>query len=86
MPHPKMYIAAGKASEHGKQGNAAADKLATDAAKSHTMPREHVRNVLQSRSVVKAVQSMMIDILSARMQASNRYLDSSVMPSVDSST
>ena len=70
-------VAAGRVSERDKLGNDNADKLATNGAKSHAMPHEYVRNVLHGRSVTKDVQSMMVAILSARMQANRRHVDGS---------
>ena len=77
-------VAAGRVTQRDKQGNDSADKLATNGAKSNSMPPEHVRDVLHRRSVTKAVQSMMIAILSARMHASNRHSDGSSAHSIDS--
>ena len=77
-------VIAGRVTQRDKQGNDSADKLATDGAKLHSMPPEHVRDVLHRRSVTKAVQSMMIAILSARTHASNRHKDGSNTNSSDS--
>ena len=61
-------VAKGTVTARDKHGNDAADTLASSAAMSHAMPAHVVRSLLHRRDVVKAVQRMQIDILSARMQ------------------
>ena len=61
-------VARGIVTARDKHGNDSADSLASSAAMSHAMPAHAVRSILHRRAVVKAVQYMQIDILSARMQ------------------
>ncbi len=58
-----------------KHGNDAADKLASDAAKSHALPQHIVREVKHRRNVTIAIQRMMIDVLSARMHRVAQHAD-----------
>ena len=59
----------GYVSARNKHGNDAADALATSAAHSHALPARAVQEVFYRRRVVRDVQLMMVDILSARSQS-----------------
>ncbi len=61
-------VAQGRVSERDKIGNDAADGLASAAAEANSLPRHVVRNTLHRKKVARAVQLMMIDILTARSQ------------------
>ena len=86
-------VAKGRVLERDKHGNDAADRLASGAAYSHSLPAHVVRAVLHRRKVVKAVQLMMIAILQARAQriahratnCSSRSNDSNSLPASSSS-
>jgi ribonuclease HI len=74
-------VAGGLVSARDKHGNDAADALAGKGARSHASSGEHVRYVMHRRSVTKAVQLMMLDILSARMQACSQQVYNSTASS-----
>ena len=75
----------GVATSRDKHGNDAADSLANSAAESISLPPHVVHDVKHRRAVVRDVQSMMVEILSARMQqaacqsASSNHSDSDNM-------
>ena len=83
----------GVVTSRDKHGNDAADSLANSAAESISLPRHVVHDTKHRRAVVRDVQSMMVEILSARMQqvacrsASSNHSDSdSMLLSSSSST
>lgn len=81
-------VTKGRVTAWDKHGNDSADSLASLAAMSHAMPANVVRSLLHRRAVVKAVQRMQVDILSARMQYVQRRSkrDCTVSPSDDQSS
>jgi len=74
--HAKLVdVASGRVTARDKHGNDAADKLASDAAKSHALPQHIVRAVQHRRHVTVAIQRMMIDVLAARMHRVAQHAD-----------
>ena len=61
-------VSSGRVLAADKRGNDAADFLATEGAKSHCLPDDVVRDVKHRRYVARAVQTMMVEVLTARAQ------------------
>ena len=89
-------VSCGRVCAADKKGNDSADFLATEGAKSHCLPDDVVRDVMHRRLVTRAVQTMMAEILAARMHhvaslkacddmASNASSDSLLVSSSSSS-
>ena len=71
-------VAAGRVSARDKHGNDAADCLASAGASSHAAPPLVVREVMHRRAVAKAVQTMMIAVLAARMHSLANNADDNI--------
>jgi len=61
-------VSSGRVLAADKRGNDAADFLATEGAKSNCLPDDVVRDVKHRRYVARAVQTMMVEVLTARAQ------------------